>query len=121
MNFDVVRSKNETGDLIISITKSCETFIKHTHRNAEETLEIKLTKQEKLFPPNHPIAIDGPWLVGLTSLEVCKSIFNITEENDKFEHYTNKFDKFLIEELKDEPEEILSFSDITPKLFQHEN
>ena len=38
---------------------------------------------------------------GLTSLEVYISIFNITEENNKFELYTDTFDEFYFEQLKD--------------------
>ena len=59
-------------------------------------------------------------MIGLTSLEVYNSIFNITEENIKFELYTDNFHKFSVEELEDELEEILSISDITPYHLQHE-
>ena len=59
-------------------------------------------------------------MIGLTSLGVCSSFFNIAEENNKFELYTDTFDEFSIAELKDELEEILSVSDITPKHLQHE-
>ena len=58
-------------------------------------------------------------MIGLTSLEACNSVFNITEENNDFELYTDTFDEFSITELKDEFKEILSFSDITPKNIQH--
>ena len=52
-------------------------------------------------------------MIGLTSLEVYISIFNITEENNKSELYRDNFEKFSFEELKDEVEEIHSISDIT--------
>ena len=48
------------------------------------------------------------------------SIFKITEENKRFEVYTDSFDEFSFEELRDELEEILSISDITPYHLQHE-
>ena len=45
----MIRPENETEDLLLSITKNCETLIKQTHRKAEETLEFKLTIPRKLF------------------------------------------------------------------------
>ena len=52
-------------------------------------------------------------MLGLKSIEVYNSIFNITEENNKFELYTDTFDKFLFEELENDLEELLNASDIT--------
>ena len=57
---------------------------------------------------------------GLTNLDVYTSIFNITEQNNKFELYKNVFIEFSFEELKDELEEVLNISDITPYHLQHE-
>ena len=59
-------------------------------------------------------------MIKFTSLEVYSSIFNITEENNKIKLYADTFEEFSIAELKIELEEILSFSDITPKHLQHE-
>ena len=59
-------------------------------------------------------------MLGLTSLEVLNSIFNITEESDKFGLYTDTFDEFSFEALKDELEEVLIISDVTPYHPQHE-
>ena len=59
-------------------------------------------------------------MIGLISLEVYKSIFNITEENNKFKLYADTFDEFSFTELKDTLEEILNISDITPYHLQHE-
>ena len=44
MNLNMTRPKNETEDLLLSITKKCETLIEQTHKKAEETLEIKMVK-----------------------------------------------------------------------------
>ena len=70
--------------------------------------------------PSFILGLDSNWMVGLASLEVYNSIFNITEENKKFEFYTDNFDGFSFEVLKDELEEILSTSDFTPSNLQHE-
>ena len=52
-------------------------------------------------------------MFGLVDLEVYNSIFNITEENNKFEIYRDDSNKFGFLELKDELEEILNISHIT--------
>ena len=44
MNLNIIRPKNETENLLLSITKNCETLIQHTHRKSEETLEFKMNK-----------------------------------------------------------------------------
>ena len=109
----MIRPENQTEDLLLSITKNCETLIDQTHRKAEETLEFKMIKPRETFHFTPPIQVKGDWMIGLVDLEVYNSIFNITKENNKFELYTNTFDKFSFEELKDEVEEILNIPMIT--------
>ena len=84
MNLNMIRPKNETGDLLLSISKNCETLIQQTHRKPEETLEIKMIKPRETFHFKPPIHVKGDWMTGLTDLEVYSSIFNITEKNNKF-------------------------------------
>ena len=60
-----------------------------------------------------PIQAKGDWMIVLVDLEVYKSIFVIIEENNNFELYTDTFDEFSFEELKDELEEILNIRKIT--------
>ena len=81
----MIRPKNETEDLLLSITKNCETLIEQTHTKPQETLEFKMIKQRQTFHFNPPIQINGNWMIGSTDLEVYNSIFNITEETKKFE------------------------------------
>ena len=59
-------------------------------------------------------------MVGVVTLEIYNFICNIITTNNKFELYTDTFNEFSFEELKDELEELLSVSDITPKHLQHE-
>ena len=47
MNLNMIRPKDQTEDLLLSITKNCETLIDQTHRKAEETLEFKMTKPKE--------------------------------------------------------------------------
>ena len=109
----MIRPKNETEDLLLSITKNCETLIEQTHRKAEETLEFKMIEPKEAFHFKPPIQVKGDWMIGLTDLEVYNSIFNITEENNKFDIYRDSSNKFGFLELKDELEEIVNISHIT--------
>ena len=45
----MLRPKNDTEDLLLSITKNCETLIEQTHRKNEETLEFKMNKPRETF------------------------------------------------------------------------
>ena len=85
MNLNTIHPKNETQDLLLSITKNCETPIEQTHRKAEGTLEFKTIKPKKTLHFNPPIHNKGDWMLGLTDLQVYNSIFNIIKENNKFE------------------------------------
>ena len=109
----MIRPKNETEDLILSITKNCETLIEQTHRKAEETLEFKMDKSRETFHFKPSIQVEEYWMLGLVNLEVYNSIFNITEENNKFEIYRDTPTKFRFLDLKDELEEILGIQHIT--------
>ena len=49
----MIRPKIETEDLLLSLTKNCETPIKQTHRKAEETLEFEIIKPREAFISIH--------------------------------------------------------------------
>ena len=113
MNLNMIQPKNETEDLLLSNTKNCEKLVEQTHRKPEETLEFKMVKPRETFHFNPPTQVKEDWMLGLIDLEVYNSIFNITKENNKFELYTDTFDEFSFEELKDDVEEILNIPEIT--------
>ena len=116
MNLKMIRPKNETEDLLLSIAKNCETLIHQTHTKLEETLKFKLIKPRETFHFNPPILIEGSWMIGLTILEVYNSIFNITAENNKFELYKftdSKIGGISYEKVWDENEKDLGITDIT--------
>ena len=101
----MIKPKNENGDLLLSITENCETLIKQTHRKAEETLKVIMTKPRKTFHFDPPVEVKEDWMLGLTDLEVYKSIFNITEQNNKFELYKfpdSKIGGISYEKVRDE-------------------
>ena len=116
----MIQPKNETEDLLLSITKNCETLVKQTHRKPEETLEFKMLKSREIFHFNPSIQTKEDWMLGLIDLEVYNSILNITKENNKFELYTDTFDEFSFEELRDEVGEILNIPEITDSHLEDE-
>ena len=123
MNLNVIRPNNETEGFLLSITKNCETLIEQTHRKAEETLEFKMIKARETFHFKPPIQVNGDWLIGLTNLEVYIFIFNITEENNKFELYKHPDEKsggVTYEKVRDEIEKDLDIEDITAADLQDE-
>ena len=112
MNLIMIRPKNETEDLLLSINKNCETLIEQTHRKHEETLEFKMTKPTQTFHFKPSIQVKENWMLGLVNLEVYNSIFNKTEENNKFEIYRDTPTKFQFLDLRDEIEEIVNIPHI---------
>ena len=71
-----------------------------THRKPEETLEFEMIEPSETFHSNPPIQIEGSWLIRLTDLGVYNSLFNITEQNNKFKLYTGSpDDAFSLVEL----------------------
>ena len=116
MNLNMIKPRNETEDLLLSITKNCETLIEQTHRKPEETLEFKMLKSKETFHFKPPIQIKGDWVIGLTDLEVYNSIFNITEDNNKFKLYKFPDEKaggITYEKVRDEIAKYLDIEDIT--------
>ena len=112
----MIQPKNKTEDLLLSITKNCQTLIEQTNKKAEETFEFKMSKSKETFHFKPPLSIEGSWMIGLTDLEVYISIFNITEENNKFELYIFPDEKsggITNEKVRDEIERDLDISDIT--------
>ena len=120
LNLNMIRPKNETEGLLLSITKNCETRIKLTHRKPQRTLEFKMIKPKETFQFNRPIQTKRDWVLGLTDLEVYNSIFNFNKANNNFELYTDTFDEFSLDELKEELEEVLKITNITDEDLQDE-
>ena len=72
-----------------------------------------MNKSRETFHFNPSIQVKENWMLGLVDLEVYNSIFNITEENNKFEIYRDTPTKFQFLDLKGELEEILNIPHIT--------
>ena len=121
MNLNMIRPKNETEDLLLSITKNCETLVAQTHTKPQKTLEFEMIKPGETFHFKPPIQVKGDWMIGLVDLEVYNSIYIITGENNKFELYKfpdEKAGEVTYEKVRDEIEKDLDISDITASNLQ---
>ena len=117
----MIRPKNETKNLLLSITEICETLIEQTQRKAEETLEFKMNYSRELFHFSPPIQVKGDWMVGLVDSEVYNSIFNIENKKPQlYEFPDEKAGGVTYEKVKDEIEKDLDIEDITAADLQDE-
>ena len=90
MKIDINRHQNET-DLLLSITKNCETLIKQIPAELQGSVEFELIKPKETFSnkPSNKLGLESNWMFGLTNLELYSSVLNIADENNKFDLYTN--------------------------------
>ena len=74
------------NELLLSIEKHTDTLIEQTKVHPQETLEFKLNKQMQIFSFKAPFILleEGEWLLGVTSFECTKSVFNTTNGNNSF-------------------------------------
>ena len=72
----MIRPMNQTEELLLSLTKNCETLIEQTQRKPQETIELKMIEPRETFHFKPPIPIIGDWMLGLPYLKVYNSIFN---------------------------------------------
>ena len=70
--------------LLLSIAKSNLDIVENTLSKPQETLEFKTNKQKESFSFNIPLELPDQWMMGVTSLEVYITVYNITEMNNKF-------------------------------------
>ena len=54
----MIRPKNETEDLLLPISKNCETLVHQTHTRPQETLEFKPSEPRKTFHFNPLISVE---------------------------------------------------------------
>ena len=94
--------------LLLSIAKSNQEIVENTHSKPQETLEFKMTKQKESFSFDVPLILNEKWMMGVTSLEVYNTVYNITEKNNKLEILLTKqqleehrVDTELVPKIKD--------------------
>ena len=81
LNF-VTYDKKES--LLLSIAKSNLDIVENTLSKPQETLEFKMNKQKESLSFDIPLDLPEKWMMGVTSLEVYNTIYNITEKNLNF-------------------------------------
>ena len=69
--------------LLLNIAKSNQEIVENTHSKPQETLEFKMTKQKESFSFDVPLQLNENWMIGVTSLEVYNTVYNITNSNNK--------------------------------------
>ena len=69
--------------LLLSIAKSNLDIVENTLSKPQETLEFKMNKQKESFSFDIPLELPEKWMMGVTSLEVYNTVYNITERNNK--------------------------------------
>ena len=76
--------------LLLNIAKSNQEIVENTHSKPQETLELKMTKQKESFSFDVPLILNEKWMMGVTSLEVYNTVYNITNSNNKIEIILNE-------------------------------
>ena len=76
--------------LLLSIAKSNQEIVENTHSKPQETLEFKMNKQKESFSFDIPLELPEQWMMGVTSLEVYNTVYNITEKNNKLKFFTTE-------------------------------
>ena len=69
--------------LLLSIAKSNLDIVENTLSKPQETLEFKMNIQKESFSFDIPLELPEKWMMGVTSLEVYNTVYNITEKNNK--------------------------------------
>ena len=94
--------------LLLSIAKSNQEIVENTHSKPQETLEFKMTKQKESFSFDVSLLLPEKRMMGVTSLEVYNTVYNITEKNNKLEILLTKqqleehrVDTELVPKIKD--------------------
>ena len=95
----MIQLRTETEDLLLSITENFQKLIHQTYTKPQQTLDFKLSQPKRNF------------FISFLQFQLMDL---------GCELYTDNFDEFSFEESKDELEEILSISDMTPQHLQHE-
>ena len=75
--------------LLLSIAKSKQEIVENTHSKPQETLEFKTTKQKESFSFDVTLQLNDKRMMGVTSLEVYNTVYNITHSNNKLEIVLN--------------------------------
>ena len=85
MDLSTFVTYDKKESLLLSIAKSNQEIVENKHSKPQETLEFKMTKQKESFSFDVPLLLPEKWMMGVTSLEVYTTVYNITEKKNKLE------------------------------------
>ena len=83
MDLSTFVTYDKKESLLLNIAKSNQEIVENTHSKPQETLEFKMTKQKESFSFDVPLQLNENWMMGVTSLEVYNTVYNITNSNNK--------------------------------------
>ena len=89
MDLSTFVTYDKKESLLLSIAKFNQEIVENTHSKQQETLEFKMTKQKESFSFDVPLELPEKWMMGVTSLEVYHTVYNITNNNNKLEIVLN--------------------------------
>ena len=89
MDLSTFVTYDKKESLLLNIAKSNQEIVENTHSKPQETLEYKMTKQKESFSFDVPLELPEKWMMGVTSLEVYNTVYNITNSNNKLEIILN--------------------------------
>ena len=108
MDLSTFVTYDKKESLLLSIAKSNQEIVGNTHSKPQETLEFKMNKQKESFSFDVLLILNEKWMMGVTSLEVYNTVYNITEKNNKLEILLTKqqleehrVDTELVPKIKD--------------------
>ena len=90
MNLSNFITYDKKESLLLSTAKSNLDIVENTLSKPQETLEFKMNKQKESFSFDIPLDLPEQWMMGVTSLEVYNTIYNITEKNNKLKLFTTE-------------------------------
>ena len=72
--------------MLFLVKKHSGTISEQTISKPQETHEFQLNKQTETisFSPKINLSEEREWILAVTSLEATNSVFNITDENNRF-------------------------------------
>ena len=89
MDLSTFVTYDKKESLLLSIAKSNQEIVENTHSKPQETLEFKMTKQKESFSFDVPLTLNEKWMMGVTSLDVYNTVYNITNSNNKLQFILN--------------------------------
>ena len=80
MDLSNIVTYDKKESLSLSVANSNLHIVENTLSKPQETLEFEMTKRKKSFSFDVPLELPEQWMLGVTSLEVYNTVYNITSK-----------------------------------------